>query len=263
MTEASITEGVKAPSNAPGTNNWADLSTSDVNGALAFYGELFGWAPGADLGADAGGYRMPTLNGAEIAGIGPLQQESMPSMWCPYIATDDIDALAGRVTANGGTILMPVMDVMSSGRMVVFSDPQGAVIGAWQKKDFAGFGAYGITGSATWIDLASTDMAASQAFYNAVFGWTGKPWSGSSESMGEYVEFISGSDRVGGVMGAPAGMPSMWAVYFSVTDLDASLAIVTGRGGELIMKQEAPGIGIFAYVKDPQGAVFALIQPLS
>ena len=33
----------KVTEHAPGTPSWADLSTSDDNGDVAFYGSLFGW----------------------------------------------------------------------------------------------------------------------------------------------------------------------------------------------------------------------------
>ena len=58
---------------SPGTPSWVDLGTTDVAGATAFYGSLFGWTV-EDLGPDSGGYglesneqlRLPT--GRWIAG---------------------------------------------------------------------------------------------------------------------------------------------------------------------------------------------------
>jgi hypothetical protein len=44
----------------PGTPSWVDLSTTDLDSALRFYGDLFGWEF-QDLGEEAGHYHDARL----------------------------------------------------------------------------------------------------------------------------------------------------------------------------------------------------------
>jgi predicted enzyme related to lactoylglutathione lyase len=57
-------------------------------------------------------------------------------------------------------------------------------------------------------------------------------------------------------------MPSHWRVYFEVADIEATRARASELGGSLLGDTDsAEGIGSWAVVSDPQGAVFALMQP--
>ena len=44
-----------------------------------------------------------------VAGAGPLFGEGQPTAWSTYIATDDADAIAARVEAAGGKVLVPAV----------------------------------------------------------------------------------------------------------------------------------------------------------
>ena len=84
---------------------------------------------------------MATLDGKDVAGIGPLQSPQAPTAWMVYIGTTDADALAAKVQAAGGAVIAPPFDVGDQGRMAVFQDPAGAFISAWQPLAMSGFGA--------------------------------------------------------------------------------------------------------------------------
>ena len=72
-----------------------------------FYGELFGWeAEDAGTIEETGGYRFFLCGGKRVAGVGPLMQEGQPVVWSTYFATDDVDALAARVTEFGGDVVL-------------------------------------------------------------------------------------------------------------------------------------------------------------
>ena len=58
----------------PGTPSWVDLTTTDLEGALRFYGDVFGWEF-EDMGEEAGHYHQARLRGKRVAGIGPTQPE--------------------------------------------------------------------------------------------------------------------------------------------------------------------------------------------
>lgn len=56
-------------------------------------------------------------------------------------------------------------------------------------------------------------------------------------------------------------MPPNWVVYFGVADCDGAVATAKRLGGTLMMEpMEVEGVGRFAYLTDPQGATFAVIE---
>ena len=116
---------------APGTPSWVDLATPDVDNAARFYGELFGWeAQETGTIEETGGYRFYLCRGKKVAGVSPLMQDGQPVVWSTYFATDDVDALAERVTEFGGQSFFEPMDVMDAGRMGFFAHPAAG----WEKK---------------------------------------------------------------------------------------------------------------------------------
>lgn len=113
---------------APGTPSWADLSTQDPEGSIAFYSGLFGWSLTEDRG-EFGGYRNWLGDGLKVGGIAPTGQ--VPA-WTTYVAVASADETAARVEAAGGTVMAPPMDVGALGRMAVLADPGGAFLGVMQ-----------------------------------------------------------------------------------------------------------------------------------
>jgi predicted enzyme related to lactoylglutathione lyase len=245
---------------------WFELATSDQNGAKAFYNQLFGWeAMDNPLPPEMGGvYTTFTLGGKEVGAcftLGP-QMEGVPPNWMPYVAVDDADAIAAKVAALGGEVLMPAFDVMAFGRMTAFKDPTGAALSVWQPKDHLGADLVNATGSACWGELATRDTAKAKAFYTELFGWTTK----DSEVPGmTYTEWSNGPQPIGGMlpMDGPQwdGVPPHWLTYFTVEDADATAEAASAAGGKVIMPpMDIPNTGRFAVLADPQGAVFAVIK---
>lgn len=131
-----------------GIPSWAELSTTDEQAALAFYGQLFGWADDPrPMGEGMGDYHMQTLDGEMAAAIAmqqPMEKEQgIPPHWSVYLAVDNVDAVVAKVEGAEGQVFMPPMDVMESGRMAVIADPTGAAVGLWQAKAHQGFGIWG------------------------------------------------------------------------------------------------------------------------
>ena len=95
-----MTNAATAIANKPA---WVDLGTKDATGARDFYSKLFGWDIQVSPDPQYGGYGRALSNGKDAAGIGPLMSPDQPTAWALYVGTDDVDGLADKVKAAGGT----------------------------------------------------------------------------------------------------------------------------------------------------------------
>jgi predicted enzyme related to lactoylglutathione lyase len=246
----------------PGTPSWVDLGTPDMDKTVAFYGAVFGWdipeSPNAD---QTGGYRTATSGGRSVGGVMPLMQEGQPPVWSTYVSVEDADATVAKVTEAGGTVIAPPMDVMDLGRMAVFMDPTGAVLGVWQPMEMKGAQLVNEPVSVTWNELNTRDPEAAQEFYAAVFGWQAEM---SDEGGVGYVMFTrADGSRVAGMMDIgrtemPDEIPAHWLVYFAVADTDSTISEAQENGGTLRFGPVDIPIGRFAVLTDPNGSAFAV-----
>jgi hypothetical protein len=244
-----------------GVPSWIDLASPDVEASKAFYTALFGWAAETAPVPEAGGYTLFTLRGKQVAGVGPVMSPDQPPAWTTYVNESDADGTAKKIVDAGGSLMMPPMDVMDQGRMAIFADPAGAVLGLWQPAAHTGAQLVNEPGAYCWSELAARDPEGAKEFYATVFGW--EP---SDESMGpmEYTEFKVGGQSIAGMFpineSMPADMPSYWGVYIAVADCDATVATATTLGATVVVPAMDIPIGRFAGLKDPHGAVFSVIQ---
>jgi len=243
-----------------GTPCWVDVSVDDVPTAIAFYQALFGWD--IELGGpEVGGYSIAHSGGRIVAAVSPkMGAPDAPSVWTTYLATDDTDATAAKVKGAGGQVLAGPMDVMEEGRMAVAMDPAGAPFGLWQGERTTGLGVANEPGALVWSEQFSRDLAGSQAFYQAVFGYGYQDMSGDGF---RYAMVMVDGHEVGGMgeypEGTPAEMPAAWATYFAVTDTDAAVAKVTELGGRVVQPPSDTPYGRIGVVADNDGAVFSVI----
>ena len=88
----------------PGTFSWIDLSTTDVEGAKAFYSRLFGWETEDMPAGDAGTYTMSSLRGRYVCGLSAQREEErsqgVPPHWSSYVTVEDAEAIAERLLAQ-------------------------------------------------------------------------------------------------------------------------------------------------------------------
>ncbi len=248
----------------PGTPSWVDLGTPDIEAAVAFYGGLFGWdVPESENAEQTGGYRQAMLRGKPVAGMMPLMQEGQPPAWSSYVSVEDADATVAKVKAAGGTVFAEPMDVMELGRMAIFADPTGAVLGIWQPGTFLGAEVVNEANAVVWNELNTRDPEAAKAFYGDVFGWG---YEEREFETGTYNTLKAGENTVGGMIDitgrAPDEVPPHWLVYFAVEDTDATVATATGSGGDVALAPfDITGVGRIGILKDPFGAVFAVMTP--
>jgi uncharacterized protein len=265
----------------PGVPCWVDTSQPDPESAVDFYRGVFGWEfedvmpPGAP-----GKYFMARLHGGDVAAVGS-QPEGAPPMavWNTYIWVDSGDETASKVVDAGGTILMDPFDVMDSGRMAVFADPEGAAFSVWQAKEHKGARIVNEHGTLNFNGLNTRDPEGAKSFYGSVFGWKTSPLDGGFTmwSLPGYGDHLEEKDP--GIRermaegGAPAGFedvvaslnpipddqpdtPPHWSVTFAVDDADAIAEKAGELGGTVVVPPfDAPWVRM-TVITDPQGATF-------
>ena len=244
---------------APGVPSFVDVSVADTERAHAFYAALFGWDVDVSDDPEAGGFGMYTLRGKSVAGVGPRQDPNVPPHWKVYVTVEDVDATAAAAGANGGTVLLPPVDVLTAGRMAVFQDPGGSVVAAWQPNTNPGAQLVNEVGAFTWNELSATDLDAARSFYTTVFAW------GIDEELSADggTIFTAGGNVICGAHTAGEGEFPAWSIWFSVEDCDEAAATVTDAGGSVIVPPNDMDFGRGAVVADDQGAVFgiAVVNP--
>lgn len=251
----------------PGTPNWVDLSSPDLDKSIDFYGGLFGWdVPENERIADYGGYRRAELGGKAVGGMMPLMQEGQPPVWSTYISVEDADATTAAVRDAGGNVIVEPMAVAELGRMAVFSDPEGAVFGIWQPESFIGAEIVNEPNSFSWNELNTRDPDAAKAFYSAVFGWETNDLDmgeGGSYTTWLHPERSEDDDSIGGLLDmrgrVPEEVPPHWLVYFTVDDREETLEKAKSSGGEEMLTLDLP-VGRLAIIKDPHGAPFGIFE---
>jgi uncharacterized protein len=245
----------------PGVPNWIDLGTADLDDAKRFYTALFGWTAHVS-GEQYGGYTIFALNGRPVAGAGPLFGEGQPTAWSTYIATDDADAVAARVEAAGGKVLVAPFDVMEQGRMSAFLDQAGAPFSVWEPGTMPGSEVFDAPGALTWNELTTRDVEGSRAFYGAVFGWGTR---NTKMGTAPYVAWELHGDTIAGMLpmvgpGWPDDLSPHWMIYFAVTDCDETVALARELGGRVVGAPENFPMGRYAILEDPQGGTFSILQ---
>lgn len=117
-----------------------------------------------------------------------------------------------------------------------------------------------VNGVPSWIDLATPDPEAAQAFYAELFGWSYE--TNPTDTPGtDYIMANKGDKAAAGMMKlteemAASGMPPVWTTYVTVTDVEATAAKVEAAGGNVMQPpmdvMEAGRMAVFA---DPAGSV--------
>lgn len=249
-----------------GGPSWMDLGTPDLDGAISFYGGLFGWTF-QSAGPEFGGYGMFQLGGKTAAGAMTVTAEQGGPAWSVYFQSPDADATAKAVEQAGGSVLFRPMDVADQGRMAILADPAGAAFGIWQPGVNRGLGHVTEDGGLNWVELYTPDVSAAKEFYGSVFGW------GAFD-----VEFPGGSyttvnpagtdenGMFGGIVPldtdpVEARAGAHWTPYIHVADVDAAADTAQELGGTVPMAPVSiPGVGRIAKLADPSGARFAVIK---
>jgi predicted enzyme related to lactoylglutathione lyase len=118
-----------------------------------------------------------------------------------------------------------------------------------------------IANKPAWVDLASSDAAASRDFYSRLFGWQIEV--SPDPQYGGYGLANVGGEQVAGIgpkMSPEA--PTAWNIYIGTDDVEQLAKKVQGAGGSVIAPPFDVGDqGRMAVFQDPAGAFISAWQP--
>ena len=152
--------------------------------------------------------------------------------------------------------------IAEQGRLAGYTDPGGAEFAVWEPGTNGGLDRVG-AGGLCWTELYTTDSAKAKQFYGAVFDW-------DYEDMplpGDAGSYVVVSRPGGGQQGSHGGImqlgtdmlpegTSYWQPYFSVSDVDGTVAKAAQRGGAVLMPgTDMAGVGRLALLRDAGGSV--------
>lgn len=241
---------------------WNQLNTPDVAASKAFYEGLFGWKIVEET---MGGMAMHVIStGATMVGdvMAMPPEVQAPSHWLSYVWVKDIHAVVAKAAAGGARIFVPVTEIPEVGRIAVFADPKGAILGVYatdrEPENPQPIG----PGTFCWYECMSRDIEAEKTFYADLFGWT----STAQTMAGGFVYHLQhrGEDQVAGMMAMEGegweGVPDCWTAYVAVADIETTVAKVEPLGGTVSVPVTDIQIGRFAVIQDPVGATISVFE---
>lgn len=113
-----------------------------------------------------------------------------------------------------------------------------------------------------WVDLSSSDAAASRDFYARLFGWEMQV-NDDPQYGGYALAQLNGSDVAGIGAQMSEGAPTAWTIYIGTADATAAVQKAAEAGGTVISEPFDIGDqGRMAIVQDPTGAFVGIWQAL-
>ena len=109
-----------------------ELWSENPDKAARFYEQVFDW--NIQHIPDLKYHVVDTGGGGINGGIMKPQRGPWPGKLAFYIDVDDLEAYSEKIRQAGGKIVVEKMDVPGVGQLSLFEDPDGRVLGMWQKK---------------------------------------------------------------------------------------------------------------------------------
>jgi predicted enzyme related to lactoylglutathione lyase len=244
---------------------WHELVTTDPDAAADFYSKVVPWKT-QDSGLPS--YTLWMAGKTQVGGLTGLPESAeagTPPHWIVYIATPDVDATVADAERLGGKVVKEPADIPNMGRFAVLTDPQGATFAVYTPPGPPPEGSEGAqpgAGEFTWHELATTDAGAAFDFYIELFGWEKGPGHDMG-GMGIYHLINHNGAQVGGVYNLQgAATPAHWLSYVQVPDCSKATDVAKGTSGRIINgPHEVPGGSWITQIEDPQGGLFAVVEP--
>jgi predicted enzyme related to lactoylglutathione lyase len=117
-------------------------------------------------------------------------------------------------------------------------------------------------GTPSWVELSTFDPVDAARFYGTLFDWSIVP----DEPRRGNRRWCTFDDHVVAGIGpaAPPDESPSWLTHISVADADVTATVIVANGGSLMVQPVDVGdSGRLAVAADPNGAVFAIWQPMT
>jgi predicted enzyme related to lactoylglutathione lyase len=120
-------------------------------------------------------------------------------------------------------------------------------------------------GKVIFVELVAPDLAATKRFYAGLFGWT---YRDVVIAGVDYAEAYLDGQPVAGLVHRPVPpgehRQPAWLTFFASHNVDETKRIALRQGGKLLVEPHSlPKRGREAVLRDPQGAVFAVLASSS
>jgi predicted enzyme related to lactoylglutathione lyase len=113
-----------------------EFKSSDFSRTAAFYAKLFDWR--TELNASSSYMKLDSTDGPSGGWVrADLVQAPGP---IAYLLVDDLPAKLDAVERAGGRVLVRSLPFAGGGEIGLFADPDGNVLGLWQRKTGADAG---------------------------------------------------------------------------------------------------------------------------
>lgn len=238
---------------------WYDLVTQDVGPVKRFYGELLGWTFRDDRTPDP---RYVTIvhEGRAIGGIvalSPEESRKFAPQWLSLMSVPDVAAAIWAAEARGATVSWGPRDVPDRGRMVLLTDPQGALVGLVSSASGDPPDTDPMLGGWLWTEYWADSVDAAVRFYSDIAGYERQ----EVELMGSAYTMLrrDGTPRAGVIRIGYRNVRPQWLPYVRVDDPAALASRVPALGGQVLLTPTAERrVGSVAVVADPSGAAIVL-----
>jgi predicted enzyme related to lactoylglutathione lyase len=121
-------DGAECDSCIHGAPTWFELLTTDLENAVTFYTELFGWEKVAEQPAPGMTYITFQLDGSPIAGAMKLMPDRLgkvPPHWGAYFTVKNADETVSLVRKLEGEICVEPQTIPNVGRFALLKSPEG------------------------------------------------------------------------------------------------------------------------------------------
>jgi predicted enzyme related to lactoylglutathione lyase len=108
-----------------------ELTTNDVNSAKDFYQQIFNWKV-TDI-PEMGYTLFDAGKGAVGGGFTKPMMPNQPTGWLAYVEVSSVKDTVERAERAGAHVMVPFQQIGEMGAIGVFTDPNGAPIGVWEK----------------------------------------------------------------------------------------------------------------------------------
>lgn len=248
----------------PGTVGWIDLTTTDIDAARVFYGNLFGWRmEQADSPFD--GAWVGFAGGKSAAGMMRCPTEfgeaGLTAAWLTCMRVESLENTISIADDHGAKVALQPVELRAHSRAAILRDPLGAAFGILQGPNRVGLHLRTDAGAPCWAEILTRDAVVSGEFYEAVFGWTSAT---DTTITPPYTTFTRRRFRVAGMMAMPDRMPadlaSQWLAYFHVADCAQAVGTTVRLGGTITIPPTTVPHGTYALLADPMGTTFAVFE---